>query len=336
MDLMPQTAGVPLPEHTIEWYRTPLPPAVKDRVHELSDARGFFQTLGFLAWLLGAGAGALYFSYTPHHCVTAAFALLYGMVANFTINGVHELGHNSVFKTRALNGFFLRVLSFLGWLHPDMFFSSHLRHHRYTQNAPHDQENPMPIRITLWDFAAFGFVNVRGCCEILAQTVRAAVGAYPTGHLGWLPGWEEVCYPSALPEARAPAQRWAQFLLAGHAAVAAYSISHGCYLLPFLLSFGPFYNGWLFFLCNATQHVGMHPGKPDFRYNTRTFYLPYPLVRFWYWHMNVSGGEGALPAAPHSLTRAHLHTPFIPYLRAVSYRAPHVRQRALLPLGRVA
>ena len=285
MDLTPQTSGVPLPDHEIKWYRTPLPKSVNERVHALSDARGFVQTGGFLGCLLGVGACSLYCAYTHRPALSVLCALLYGLIANFLINGMHELGHNSVFKTRELNGFFLRVLSFLGWLHPDMFFSSHLRHHRYTQNAPHDQENPMPIVITLKDFLLFGFVNVKGAAEIFTQTLRAALGWYPTGHLGWLPGWEEVCYPPALPEARAPATRWARFLLAGHALIAAASISQGCYLLPFLLSCGPFYNGWLFFLCNATQHVGMHPGVSDFRLNTRTFYL-HPVIRFFYWHMS--------------------------------------------------
>jgi fatty acid desaturase len=285
LDLGPQTSGVPLPDHTIEWYRTPLDPAVSARLHEKSDARGLAQTLGFLSVLLGAGAGALHFSATPHHGLTLLCVLAYGLVANFLINGMHELGHNNVFKSRALNGLFLRVLSFLGWLHPDMFFSSHIRHHRFTQNPPLDQENPMPIVITLQDFLLFGFVNAKGCGEALAQTLRAALGVYPTGHLGWLPGWEEVCYPQALPQARAPAQRWAQAMLAGHAAVAIASISQGCWLLPFLLSLGPFFNGWLFFLCNATQHVGMKPGAADFRLNTRTFYL-HPALSFLYWHMN--------------------------------------------------
>ena len=283
--LQPQTSGVPLPDHSIDWYRTPIPAEVKERLHLKSDAKGLVQTLGFLGILLGSGALAMHFSYTPYVSLATAFVLLYGLVANFLINGMHELGHGSVFATPWLNGFFVRVVSFLGWLHPDMFFSSHLRHHRFTQNAPYDQENPMPIKITAGDFWGFGFVNVKGCYEILQQTLFAALGVYPTGHLGWLPGWEEVCYPSALPAARLPAMRWAQFMLGGHALIAAASISRGCYLLPFLLSFGPFYNGWLFFLCNATQHVGMHPQKNDFRLNTRTFYLN-PVVRFLYWHMN--------------------------------------------------
>ena len=105
---------------------------------------------------------------------------------------MHELGHGFVFRTKWLNDLFLRVLSFLGWLHPDMFFSSHFRHHRFTQNAPHDQENPMPVILTPRHFYSFGFVNIVGGFNVLSETLKAAIGWYPTGHLGWLPGWEKV------------------------------------------------------------------------------------------------------------------------------------------------
>eukprot|EP00937_MAST-01D_sp_MAST-1D-sp2_P007314 g7314.t1 len=242
---------------------------------------------------------------SPIFCVCAA--ALYGMQANFLINGMHELGHGFVFKTRWLNGFFMRVVSFLGWLHPDMFFSSHLRHHRYTQNAPLDQENPMPVILTKWHFLRFAVLNVDGARAILTETAKAAFGVYPTGHLGWLPGWEEVCYPPDTPEARAPAMRWAQFMLLGHGAVAAACLSRGHWLAPLMLSLGPFWNGWLFWLCNSTQHVGLHHADlrargatpiADFRLTTRTFYLRSALVRFWYWHMSWHTEHHMFAAVP--------------------------------------
>jgi fatty acid desaturase len=76
------------------------------------------------------------------------------------------------------------------------------------------------------------------------------------------------------------------------------SIVQGWYLVPLLVSFGPFYNGWLFFLCNSTQHVGLHPGKADFRLNTRTFYVNNPLISMWYWHMNWHTEHHMFPAVP--------------------------------------
>lgn len=119
----------------------------------------------------------------------------------------------------------------------------------------------MPVILTWKNLVSFGFLNFQGCYDVLEQTVRAAFGIYPTCHLWWTPGWEDVCYPKDKPQARVPAMRWAQFLLLGHTAIALYSILKGWYLVPVLVSLGPFYNGWLFWLCNSTQHVGLHHGN---------------------------------------------------------------------------
>jgi fatty acid desaturase len=269
---------------------------VSSALHATSDAQGFLQTLGFLGMLAFWFGAALYLQARGHMAWCVIAVALYGMQANFLINGMHELGHGFVFRTKWLNGFFCRIVSFLGWLHPDMFFASHLRHHRYTQNYPYDQENPMPVIFTLPQFLAFGFINIKGFYDIMAQTLRAALGIYPTKHLWWTPAWEDVCYPPEKPEARLPPMRWAWFMLAGHMAIAAVSLTHGMWLIPVLVSFGPFLNGWLFFLCNSTQHTGMQHGGggggntteevEDFRLSCRTFYLGNPVVQMWYWHMN--------------------------------------------------
>ena len=286
--LAPHPTRVPLPATEVTWYRTKLPPDVSARLHTLSDVKAAAQTLSFLGQLAIWGVAAVYFSVTGHPYAALAFLLLYGMQANFLINAMHELGHGSVFRTAWLNHFFLRVVSFLGWLHPDLFFSSHLRHHRYTQHGfPLDMENPMPIVITLNDFLGFGFINVRGFVDIvMRQTLFAALGIFPTGHLGWRPEWEAILYPDAAPHERDAPIVWARVLVIGHLAIAAASISRGLYLVPIIVSFGPFLNGWLFFLCNATQHVGLHPKVNDFRLNSRTFYVNNWLVAHWYWMMN--------------------------------------------------
>ena len=175
-----------LPPHR---YRTKIDPATYRRLHTTSDVRGAFQTFGFLGMLGAWFALAVYFhaahaaggagplsSLSLLLCVGAC--ALYGMQANFLINGMHELGHQHVFKTRWVNGAAMRVISFLGWLHPDMFFSSHLRHHRYTQNFPHDQENPMPMQLTWRHFVSFGFVNVTGAKAVIGETLKVRTVQY--------------------------------------------------------------------------------------------------------------------------------------------------------------
>lgn len=268
----------------VDWYRTPLSAEVSARLHARSDVRGLVQLAGWTSLLLAWAAAAQACAWAGRPLAAALFCLLYGAQANFAINGMHELGHGAVFKSRWLTAVGVRVVSFLGWLHPDMFFSSHIRHHRWTQYAPQDQENPMPIKPSLAGFLAFGFVNVGGLRAALRETLAAALGVYPTGHLGWTAAWEERVYADDA-AARAPAMAWAWALLLGHAALAAACVARGAFVLPLCVSLGPFYNGWLFFLCNATQHVGLSPHVPDFRRNSRTFAL-HPALAFVYWHMN--------------------------------------------------
>ena len=111
MWLAPRVTSVPLPDVEVEWYRTPLEPALKRRLHALSDLRGAAQTLGFLAQLAAWFAGALYCQQRGWHVAAALLALLYGAQANFLINAMHELGHGNVFRTQWLNHAFCRVVS---------------------------------------------------------------------------------------------------------------------------------------------------------------------------------------------------------------------------------
>ena len=54
---------------------------------------------------------------------------------------------------------------------------------------------------------------------------------------------------------------WAQFMLLGHIAIAAWSLYNGLWLIPTMVSLGPFYMGWAFLACNSVQHIGMHHGN---------------------------------------------------------------------------
>ena len=121
-----------------------------------SDLEGFKMAGGWLAMLFLWFYLAIHFQATNQPWLCLLATLTYGCQANFAINGMHELGHGYVFKTKVIQNVFLRVISFLGWLHPDMFFSSHFRHHRYTQNFPHDQENPQPVIPTAKAYLNFG------------------------------------------------------------------------------------------------------------------------------------------------------------------------------------
>ena len=71
----------------------------------------------------------------------------------------------------------------------------------------------------------------------------------------------------------------------GHGLIVVVSLYFGLWLVPVLITLAPFYGGWLLFLCNNTQHIGLQDDVPDFRLCTRTVILN-PFFRFLYWHMN--------------------------------------------------
>lgn len=293
-------ADAPKPVAIVDWYRTPLPSALFKSLHERSDFRAFVQTGGFLA--IAAGTGTLAFWSWSHWSwpYTVLCVFLHGMVSNFYINGMHELGHGTVFKTRALNAFFVRVVSFFGWNHPDMFTASHQRHHRYTLHPPDDQEVILPVTLTVKNFVEQAIFNPRGLIWVVKYSWRIAAG-----RIGTEGGWEAVCFPVDQPQLRRAPVIWARCVLAGHISIALVSLYFGLWIIPILVSCAPFIGGWLFFLCNNSQHVGRHDNVPDFRLCCRTI-LPNPVVRFLYWQMNYHTEHHMYAAVPcYNLKRLH-------------------------------
>jgi fatty acid desaturase len=214
------------------------------------------------------------------------------------VNGFHELVHRTVFKSRALNEVFLRVLSFLGWLNPHLFYASHMKHHRYTLHPPKDGEVVLPISFTLKDYLLNAFVTPRGLYGIVRGTVRHAVGKLNNQ-------WEEAIFPEDDPESRRKLVQWARILLLGHGAIVALSVAMGWWMLPLLVTLAPFYGRWLHVACNQTQHIGLVDDVDDYRLCCRTFAVN-PVVRFVYWHMNYHTEHHMYAAVPcYNLHRAH-------------------------------
>ena len=271
---MQDTAVAPRP---ISWYRSPLDKADFKSLHEKSDLLGWRQTLGYLGCLAASAGLALY---SVHHWpvgTTLLLVLLYGTFTSFLINAVHELGHGTVFQTKALNAFFVRVFAFLGWINFEMFNTSHARHHRYTLHQPDDLEVTLPAKIIIRQAVTLGIVNPKAIFGGVKGALRIVRGKFEGD-------WETKLFPEGSPERKA-AIDWARAMLIGHALIMAGSIYLHLWLLPVLTTFNGFYGGWLFALCNNTQHIGLQDDVPDFRLCCRTFTVN-PVVQFIYWHMN--------------------------------------------------
>ncbi len=294
----------------ISWYRTKIDPKLLQSLHKRSDAKALAQTLGYVGTIaLTAGLSLWSFHSGWPWYLTVAFVFLHGMVCAFMINGVHELCHNTVFKTQWMNSFFVRLLSFLGWINFPFFETSHLRHHRYTLHQPDDLEVTLPYPWSWANFWKYGFVNVVFPYYSLKETIRIARGRLVSQ-------WELKLFPESQPEKRKAPVNWARTMLIGHGIIFVVSIYFGWWLVPVLVSLNQFYGGWLFMLCNNTQHIGLTDKVPDFRLCCRTIKLN-PVVQFLYWHMNYHTEHHMYAAVPcYNLGKLH---------RAVKHDMPETK-----------
>lgn len=281
----------------IAWYRTHLDPKEMKRLHQRSDAKGFLQTLPYLGLLIATGSAA----YCSVGRLPIPFVLflifLHGTGYAFLINAVHELGHGTVFRTKFFNAFFVRIFAFLGWINFETFNTSHARHHRYTLHVPDDLEVVLPLKAMVRDFFKQGFVNPNGFRWALQDTIRIARGKFRGD-------WEMTLFPEGDANRRAP-MRWARTLLIGHALILVTALYFHLWMVPVLVTLAPFYGGWLQFLCNNTQHIGLQDDVSDFRLCCRTFTIN-PFVQWLYWHMNFHIEHHMYAAVPcYHLGRLH-------------------------------
>lgn len=281
---------------TISWYRTPIPREQLRELNQCSDLKAWLQILGHLSLL--AVTTTVAWMVQDRWALLLPALFLHGTVYVFLLNATHELSHGSVFRTRWLNRFFLRLFCFLGWRNHVLFWASHAEHHKYTLHAPDDLEVVLPKRFTLADFLRVTLFDPR----VFLATVRKTF-VHATGRVEG--EWEEHLFPADDPEKRRPLVRWARLMLLGHVAIISGSLTAGLWLVPILTTFAVFYGGWLRFLCNNTQHAGLQDDVPDFRLCTRTVLLD-PLTRFLYWHMNFHIEHHMYAAVPcYNLGRLH-------------------------------
>jgi fatty acid desaturase len=290
----------------VVWYRSPVPRDQLSKLNQRSDFKGFLQTGGYLGLLAVTGTAAVYAAYHWPWYIWVPLLFFHGMCGSFWINGFHELVHDSVFKTRWLNGFFLRIFSFLGWLNHHYFWASHMEHHKYTLHPPDDLEVTLPTSHKMWAFLfRRAIINPWGIWLTLKDTLRIALGRF-RGE------WELSLFAESDKPARRRLSNWARIVLLGHALIFAVSIYMHWWMIPVVVSLTPFYGGFLFYLCNNTQHAGLQDNVPDFRLCCRTVTLN-PFVQFLYWHMNFHTEHHMYAAVPcynlgklHKIIRADL------------------------------
>ena len=281
---------------SISWYRTPVDRDLMREFNQRSDWKGLAQTLGHLS-LIGL-TGALAWHVRDRWYLLLPTLLVYGTFYVFLLNSTHELSHNTVFKTKWLNWFFLRLHCFFGWRSHVHFWTSHAEHHKYTLHQPDDLEVVQPAQLNLRHFLKTGFVDPSGLCATIRTHIEHSCGIIKGE-------WSNHLFPAQDVQKRRCLMWWARFLLVGHMVWVAAWLYYGLWLVPVLTTCGVFYGGWLRYLCNGTQHAGLQDDIADFRLCTRTVILS-PFVRFLYWHMNYHVEHHMFAAVPcYNLGKLH-------------------------------
>ena len=275
--------------YRVNWYRCPIDRDTLRDLVQRSDVQGWLQAAGHLA--LAASAGALTYEF-QERLMWVGFTLAlfaHGTVSSHYLSACHELGHGTVFKTKWLNGLFLRLFSLLAWWNFHEYALSHTYHHVYTLHPRADKEVVLPkppslrplYLLQLFTFNVTGGFESRGVINIVGGIVKTAFGGYGVMST---PGWLEALYADR-PDARRRAVNWARFVLLFHVVVAAISFTLGLWIVPVLVSLGPAIGNWHRYFVGVPMHCGLRDNVPDFRKCVRTITLN-PVSEFLYWHMN--------------------------------------------------
>lgn len=273
----------------ISWYRCPISTEDFKRVMTKSDYQGLLHALGYLGLLVLSGSVAFgCYSYGFYRgFLVALFA--HGTMASFLSAPHHEMCHRTVFQTKWVNEFFLRVFAFIGWNNFRIYRFSHHFHHQYTLHLEGDREEVMPenpslaalYMLQLFTFNIFGGYQSKGLIPTLKSFSRVARGNLSSPFNSWGPELYEGCEAEAQ-----EATNFARAVLVGHFLLAlVFTLVLQQPILILLVSCAPFTANWWRYFVGVCMHCGLKPHDTDFRKCVRTVTLD-PLSEFLYWHMN--------------------------------------------------
>jgi fatty acid desaturase len=279
-------------KHTdVDWIRVNISREDLKRFTTRSDLKGLAYAMGFL--LLIAATGTLaYMAFARGLWLLLALALyVHGSFYAFFGNALHELSHNTVFRSKWLNVAFTSLFGWLYWpYNPHLYRLSHQKyHHRYTLYQGSDGED-VPNYVELEPRLFFDLFLRAVRPKELVQNLGRLVTLKPTSkgwrgrgyHLDW---WEQFVLQNASEKERRQVYRMAAASLIGHVLFVALCIVLGVWFLPILVTFAPFYGAsFMGFMAGIHQHAACEANHPDFRVSCGDATLD-PLTSFLYWRM---------------------------------------------------
>ncbi len=298
----------------VSWYRCPINREDLQKLTKRNDLQGLLQAVGHLALVAFTGYLIWRFFFNRAWVGFGLALFAHGSILTFfAMAAVHELVHRTVFKTRWLNDFFLRIYSTLGWFNFHWYKISHTYHHLYTLHPRGDREVELPKEPSLKFFYLLQLftVNITGGFEsigilpTIGGTIKLAFTGKFASSIGVADNWLEAIFTPELEAERKRAVWWARWLLIFHAAVIAVAVVFRLWPLPLILTFGTFIgNGWRYFV-GVPMHTGLRDNVPDFRKCVRSITLD-PVSSFMYWRMNWHTEHHMYAAVPcYKLRRLH-------------------------------
>ncbi len=208
--------------------------------------------------------------------------IVQGILINCLYAGVHELSHNSVFKTRRLNELFGRLFAFILLMGRDQDKYEHFQHHRYTQDLERDAEivggEPFTFKSYLLYVSGISYWPAR-----FSEVIRLSLGRTDS----W-PHLSEAQFKKVHKEAR--------LMIIGYVLIALASVVSGSlaalyyWLLPMLIM------KCFHMLQNTVEHTGM-PHDDNVLLNTRTV-TANPLMMKLFWNMPYHTAHHTYPMVP--------------------------------------
>ncbi|MEP3889804.1 MAG: fatty acid desaturase [Hellea sp.] len=254
-------------------------PRLLKKLAEKSNLRGWRQTLSHLSAIFICTLGLIF---TWGSVFAVPFFLFQGILINCLYAGVHELSHNTVFKTRALNEIFGRLFTFILLMGRDQDKFEHFQHHRHTQDVELDAEIVGGKAFTLTSYVLY-MSGITYWPKRIMEVLRLAAGQ--TQYWPWL----------SAPQLKI-VHKEARLMLLGYGIIAVISIwlcsaaALTFWLLPMFVM-KCFQN-----LQNTVEHTGM-PHVQDIVVNTRTI-KAHPIMHWLLWNMPYHTAHHSYPMVP--------------------------------------
>ena len=256
-----------------------------------SNARGWQHVGSYLGVLMVTTIGL---ALTWGSWWMAPFFMAQGILLNCLYAGVHELSHNTVFRTRWLNEWFGRFFAFINLMGRDQDKLEHFQHHRYTQDVEKDAEIVGGDPFTLWTY----FLYMSGISYWYARVLEVlSLAAGKTDR-----------WPHITPPQFKTLHKEARLMTVGYALIAAVSVVTGSFAALTLWIAPMLTMKWFQMMQNTVEHTGM-PHVNEIYANTRTVKAG-PVMQWLFWNMPYHTAHHTYPMVPF-FNLSKLHTQLV-------------------------